>query len=127
MKNSNMVEASLANKELERLEKYLNRGRPLADVPLEELQVRWVALVRSWAEDILGSDTREREDIEAEMRYRKAEPPADLVKDAIDALSRKSKEVTDDLMRHPTRLQKAERELADQIAEFQTTAKAKKN
>jgi len=82
-----MVEAWLANKELERLEKYLNRGRPFAELPLEELQVRWVALVRSWAEDILGSDTREREDIEAELRYRRVAPPADLVKDAVDATS----------------------------------------
>ena len=96
-------------------------------MPLEELQVRWVKLVRSWAEDILGSDTREREDIEAEMRYRKVELPADLVKDALEALCRKSKEVTDDLMRNPTRLQKAEHELADEIAEFQATANAKKN
>ena len=122
-----MVEAWLANKALERLEKYLNRGRPLADAPLEELQARWVMLVRNWAADILGSDTREREDIEAEMRYRKVEPPAHLVKEAIDGLCRKSKEVTDDLLRNPTRLQQAERELADAITEFQANAKVKKN
>jgi hypothetical protein len=76
-----IVEAWLANQQLERLENYLQRGRPLSDVSLEELRTHWVALMRAWAQHVRGGiDNREREDIEAEMTLRKVEPPFDLVK-----------------------------------------------
>jgi hypothetical protein len=42
MEKTHIVDAWLANKELERLEDYLKRSRPLLGVPLEELRERWM-------------------------------------------------------------------------------------
>jgi hypothetical protein len=49
MAQRDIVEAWLANKDLEDLESYLKRGRQLANVPLKDLRERWLAMMRAWA------------------------------------------------------------------------------
>jgi hypothetical protein len=101
---------------------YLKRGRPLADLPLEELRERWVVLMRAWAEHTPKREAdSEREDIEAEMKVRRVEPPFDLVRDAVDALKDKSRKATAELLKDPNRLARAEQELSAQIAEFEAS------
>ena len=58
----------------------------------------------------------EREDIEAEMKVRRVEPPFDLVRDAVDTLIGRSRKATAELLKDPNRLARAEQELSAQIA-----------
>jgi hypothetical protein len=127
MDEPHIVDAWLANQRLEWLEDYLRRGRPLASTPLEELCPRWVTLMRSWMESIRGFDHRERQDIEAEMQLRKVDPPFDLVKDVLETLRRKSKEHMDELLQDPARFARLEEKLAEEIEQFEATAKGGKN
>ena len=128
MTQRDIVEAWLANKGLERLADYLQRGRPLAGVPLEELRERWVALMRAWARRAPGREPdSEREDIEAEMKVRRVEPPFDLAQDAVDALIEKSRKTTAELLKNPERYGEAERQLSAEIADFEASTKQRKN
>jgi hypothetical protein len=127
MEETHIVDAWLANKELERLEDYLKRSRPLAGVPLEELRERWIAQMRNWAESVSGFDHREHEDIEAEMKLRRVQPPVDLAKDALETIYRKSKEITDELLKDPVSIARTEQKLSAEIAKFEATAKGTKN
>jgi hypothetical protein len=63
----------------------------------------------------------EREDIEAEMKVRRVEPPFDLVRDAVDTLIGRSRKATAELLKDPNRLARAEQELSAQIAEFEAS------
>jgi hypothetical protein len=63
----------------------------------------------------------EREDIEAEMKVRRVEPPFDLVWDAVDTLIGRSKKATAELLKDPNRLARAEQDLSAQIAEFEAS------
>jgi hypothetical protein len=84
--------------------------------------------MKAWAEDVRGkADYREREDIDAKLQLRKVEPPFDLVKDAMAALRRKSKEAMAELERDPERLAREERELSEKIASFEGTTKGPTN
>jgi hypothetical protein len=127
MKETHIIDVWLANKQLERLEDYLKRSRPLAGVPLEELRGRWIVQMRKWAKSVSGFDHREHEDIEAEMKLRRVEPPVDLAKDALETIHRKSKEITDDLLKDPVSAARAEQELSAEIAQFKATTKGTKN
>jgi hypothetical protein len=127
MTDPQIVDAWLENQQLERLSDYLKRGRPLADVGLEDLRSRWVALMQTWARITQGFDHQEREDIEAEMQLRKVEPPRDLAKEAIETLRRKSKERADKLLADPARYALFEKELANDIEQFEATIKRNKN
>jgi hypothetical protein len=122
-----IVEAWLANQQLEQLENYLKRGRPLAGVALRELRSRWIASMRSWAESFRKFDHSEHEDIEAEMSLRKVEPPFDRIKEAMKKIVRQSKEHTDALLQDPTRFRQTKRKIADEIDRFQKTVRGKKH
>jgi hypothetical protein len=78
-------------------------------------------------ESIRGFDHRERQDIEAEMQLRKVDPPFDLVKDVLETLRRKSKEHMDELLQDPARFARLEEKLAEEIEQFEATAKGGKN
>jgi hypothetical protein len=127
MEKPHIFDAWLANQQLERLEEYLKRGRPLASAPIEELNARWVTLTENWANSPRGVDHREREDIEAEMQVRKVTPPVELAKDAIQTLRRKSKELDAKIFQDPEHYARMARELDEKVDQFEATTKGKKN
>jgi hypothetical protein len=125
--DADLLDAWLANQQLERLQNYLQRGRPLADASLEELRTRWIGLMRAWAESPNQVAHGEREDIEAEMQLRKVPPPSDGATSAIEKLNRKPKEAMDELLRDPIRFREMEDDLAEKTEQFKTAAKGAKS
>jgi uncharacterized membrane protein YebE (DUF533 family) len=89
MEKPHVVDAWLANQQIERLADYLKRGRPHESATLEELKARWVRLIKDWAKSPGSVDRREREDIEAELQVREVGPPVELAKEALDVQRRK--------------------------------------
>jgi len=119
-----IVEAWAENERMERLQDYLKRGRKLADVPLEELRTRWMALVREEAENTDSFDHSEEQDIRSEMAARKVEPPFDLVRDALDTLKAKAKERWADVLQHdPSKALQFELELRRKLARFEADSR----
>ena len=125
--DADLLDAWLANQQLERLQNYLQRGRLLANASLEELRARWIGLMRAWAESPSQVVHGEREDIEAEMQLRNVPPPSDGATGAIEKLNRKSKEAMDELLRDPIRFREMEDDLAEQIEQFKAAAQGTKN
>jgi hypothetical protein len=71
----------IENQEMEAMEAYQRRGRPLQKLDDQQLQQRWVASMEAWANAPSARrviDARDRDDLEAEMRLRGTEPPASL-------------------------------------------------
>ena len=127
-KERRIVEAWLANKSLERLERYLKRGRPYARVSMEQLRDSWVALTRAWAENApFPPQLEDIDDIEAEMNLRKVEPPVDQVTDAVETLRCKVKAAAEALLKDPLRFAQMERELCKEIDEFEAVVRLPKN
>jgi hypothetical protein len=121
-----IVDAFLANQQLEQLQDYLHRGRALSEKSVETLNARWLELMSDWVRDF-GSKTdhREREDIQAELQFRKLEPPFDQAAEIMEELRRKSR-VRDRLTSDPEHLARVERWLNEAIANFEAASKGTK-
>jgi hypothetical protein len=116
-----ILEALFENQRMERLQDYLKRGRKLADVPLEELRTRWMALIREEAAST-GPFDPEEQDIRSEMAARKVEPPFDLVRDALDTMKAKAKAV---LRQDPLRVLQIELGLRQAAARFEADSRCR--
>jgi hypothetical protein len=127
MSDNDLVDAWLANQRLERLEGYIKRGRPLANISLEELRARWIAAMRAWVSSLSEFDHEEREDIEAEMKLRKIEPPYDLVRDHLNAIRSAAEKVGAEILNDPERRDAIDRHLTAEIRQFEKSAKGTKN
>jgi hypothetical protein len=119
-----IVDAYLANQQLEQLQDYLHRGRTLSEKSVEILNERWLELTSDWARDF-GSKTdhREREDIQSELQLRKLEPPFDQAAEIIEEIRRKSREHD---RSDPERLARVEKSLNEAIANFEAASKGTK-
>jgi hypothetical protein len=124
MEKPHIVDAWLANQQLERLADYLKRGRPFASSPIDELRTRWVMLMNGWARSPADFDHSEREDIEAELQVREVGPPIELAEDAIETLRRKSRA---HILQDRERFNRMADELDDEVARFEESTKGKKN
>jgi hypothetical protein len=129
MSEPDIVEAWLENQAMERLEAYLQTGRRFRDVPLDALSARWVQVIQSWASDPHSKfDHREHEEIEAEMRLRRSEPPFAEVRAALDRIKQASRERIDELRQDdPVRFAQWEDEIEGSVEEFAADAKRTKN
>jgi hypothetical protein len=127
MSDNDPVDAWLANQRLERLEGYIKRGRPLASVSLEELRARWIAAIRAWASLLREFGHEEREDIEAEMKLRKINPPFDLVEEQLIAIRAAAEKVGAELLNDPDRRLAIDRLLTAEISQFEKRSKGTKN
>lgn len=111
-----IIIAWLHNTQLERVEKYVKRGRPLSSIETETLKQNWVVTFRKWLCDPSNSSTKaEREDIESELEIRKETPPVNLVEDALNASARAGVER---LRADPTQFEQANRDIWEEIVEF---------
>ena len=114
MYERHMVDVLLENQTLERLQSYLNRDRRLAATSLEVLNARWIHLMEAWAETANSrgrTDHREREDIEAELQLRKAQPPFHHVKEVFEQLQRASEQAYQEITGQSDRLAHADSEI----------------
>lgn len=125
--DDDLMLAWLANKKFEELESYLNRGRQLANTPLEELRTRWIAEMRAWAKVFRGFDHSAHEDIEAEMKLREVEPPFDLVRQELNAVRGAAKKAGAELLNDPERRDAVDRDITAEIRQLENNAKNNKN
>jgi hypothetical protein len=122
-----IVDAFLANQQLEQLQDYLQRGRALSETPVETLNARWLELMKAWIQDFSPkTDHREREDIGAELQLRGLEPPFDKAGEIMEQLRQKSREAADKRLRDPERLAQAEKSFNEQLADFEAKNKSNK-
>ena len=127
MSDNDLVDAWVANQRLERLEGYIKRGRPLANLSLEELRARWINAIRDWASSLSNFDHEEREDIEAEMKLRKIDPPFDLVVDQLNAIRSAAEKVGVAILNDPERRDAIDRHLTAELRQFEKRATGTKN
>jgi hypothetical protein len=112
----------LLNDEMKHLADYLQRGRALEHVDLQELKSRWVALIKDWAAAITAGtsiDGRERRDIVSELGLRGMEPPTQDAKAEIEVLAAATKSAMED----PVRRKRIEASMIEDAIEMFTGAK----
>jgi hypothetical protein len=76
-----MAKAMLESLELESTQAYVSRGRGHESLELDRLRAVWVRAFKEWAASLGSADPRALDDVSAEFRLRKIEPPFDLVSD----------------------------------------------
>jgi HAMP domain-containing protein len=76
---TDLINAYIAESQMERLRGYLERGRKLADLPTEALNAAWVDLYRATRGRERASRENELQDLSSEFELRGIEPPMHLV------------------------------------------------
>jgi hypothetical protein len=121
MTKKDIVLAYLENIQLEATLDYVQRGRSLAQVDIDELKRRWVVEFKGWVANLeTGNklDPRPREDIESEMKVRGTEPPWDLVSDDFEAMRKASRAYQARLAQNPAKLAQQERRISEDVEAF---------
>jgi hypothetical protein len=70
-----VVNAFLQNKSMEQMQDYLARGRRFTGLDVRELAEDWIIAVRSWLAHKDHTNERMMDDLAAELRLRRGEPP----------------------------------------------------
>jgi hypothetical protein len=104
-----IVTAFLQNKSLEQTQDYLVRGRRFAKLDVGQLNEDWIIVVRSWLAHKDRTKERMMDDLAAELRLRKLEPPYGAVEQELADRSAQTNEAE---------RRKAFREIAREIDEF---------
>ena len=76
---SDLINAYIAESQMERLRGYLERGRKLADLPTEALNAAWVDTYRAARGRERASRENELQNLRCEFDLRGIEPPMHLV------------------------------------------------
>lgn len=78
------LDYTLANSSSETLKSYVERGRPLKDVPDDELVALHRTAFVAWSKDMLDDElSRRSSDAGAELELRGIEPPSEGLEDAV--------------------------------------------
>src|SRR5438445_2598819 len=104
-----IVNAFLQHKGMEQIQDYLARGRRFAKLDVGQLNEEWIIAVRSWLAHKDRTAERMMDDLAAELRLRKLEPPYSAVEQGLADRSAQTKEAE---------RKKAFREVAREIGEF---------
>jgi hypothetical protein len=70
-----IVNAFLQHKSMEQMQDYLARGRRFAKFDVERLNKDWIIAVRRWLSHKHRTKERTMDDLAAELRLRRLEPP----------------------------------------------------
>jgi hypothetical protein len=70
-----IVNAFLQHKSMKQMQDYLARGRRFAKLDVERLNKDWIIAVRSWLANKHRTKERMMDDLAAELRLRRLEPP----------------------------------------------------
>jgi hypothetical protein len=122
-----MMLAMLRNQDMEDLADYLNRGRLLAETPVDQLKSRWVQLMHEWVKNFKKTDHRERNDIQAELGLRRIEIPMKLIEDLIPTLQGLSIKAAVELLSAPADRKVVVEEWLQREKDRVTVPKSKKN
>jgi hypothetical protein len=104
-----IITAFLQNKSLEQTQDYLVRGRRFAKLEVGQLNEDWIIAVKSWLAHKDRTKERMMDDLAAELRLRKLEPPHGAVEQELADRSAQTNEAE---------RKKALREIAREINEF---------
>jgi len=118
-KDEDQVLAYLQNQSLLETQDYLRRGRRFHQTTSSELGDLWVLSFSKWVVERKPDLQQDWQDVAAEYRLRGSEPPFDRVRQSFDELIRQASDHADRLFRDPERLSEAERQLQEELDEFQ--------
>ena len=104
-----IVNAFLQHKSMEQMQDYLARGRRFAELDIGRLNKDWIIAVRSWLANKDRTKERMMDDLAAELRLCKLEPPYGAVEQELAGRSAKTNEAE---------RKKVQREIAREIDEF---------
>ena len=104
-----IINQFLQHKGMEQIQDYLARGRRFAKLDVGQLNEEWIIAVRSWLAHKDRTAERMMDDLAAELRLRKLEPPYSAVEQGLADRSAQTKEAE---------RKKAFREVAREIGEF---------
>ena len=104
-----IVNAFLQHKSMKQMQDYLARGRRFAKLDVERLNEDWIIAVRSWLAHKDRTKERMMDDLAAELRLRRLEPPYGAVEQELAARSAQTNEAE---------RKKTVREVAREIGEF---------
>lgn len=127
MSEADWLDALLRNRQLEYLRDYLKRGRLLAGRQTEELNLRWIELVNTWAkeEKISPQHRLEMNDIEAELRTRNLGPPKDRAVEGIKRVAEWANRTAKVLLSDPKEKEEWRRDLTAEIERLRDPSKPK--
>ena len=104
-----IVNAFLQHKSMKQMQDYLARGRRFANLDVERLNEDWIIAVRSWLAHKDRTKERMMDDLAAELRLRRLEPPYGAVEQELADRSVQMKEAE---------RKRTVREVAREISEF---------
>ncbi len=104
-----IINRFLQHKSMEQIQDYLARGRRFAKLDVGQLNEEWIIAVRSWLAHKDRTAERMMDDLAAELRLRKLEPPYSAIEQGLADRSAQTKEAE---------RKKAFREVAREIGEF---------
>lgn len=87
-----IVNGFLQHKSMGQIQDYLARGRRFAKLAVEQLNEDWIIAVRGWLAHKDRTAERMMDDLAAELRLRKLEPPYSAVEQALADCSVQTKE-----------------------------------
>jgi hypothetical protein len=125
--NSAALEAYLANQTLEEAAAYAQRGRQFAMLENDDLEGRWAAAFRLWAEcriDRHSIDSQEMDDLAAEIALRGKQVPLNLVRREFEALRKAQRQHMREMSAEA--LSNFDRQLGEDVTAFLESAKLKK-
>lgn len=111
--------AWVKSKSIDDLESYLRRGRKFERIPLPELKTLWIAAYRAHLNANLDPAAgQEANDLEAEFRLRKADPPFEEVLADFRDFQERNQEALDKLLSNPIRRKLANDAILRDLEEF---------
>jgi uncharacterized protein YgbK (DUF1537 family) len=99
----------LQHKSMEQIQDYLAHGRRFAKLDVGQLKGDWIIAVKTWLAHKARTAERMMDDLAAELRLRKLEPPYSAVEQGLADCSAQTKEA---------KRKKALRAVAQEIGEF---------
>ncbi len=104
MTDRDEVELMLKHEQIERLRRYVMRGRELEHLSDADLVEAWLRQINDWADQSFDHHTQMLEDCVSEMTLRKIELPFERAEAAMAKLVQLSRRREAELLRNPERL-----------------------
>jgi hypothetical protein len=98
-----LARSFMTAREMEHMRSYLERGRPHRGLSLEELAQRWAAAGNAFIGDDDQSQVRSFQDLDAEYKLRKEEPPYPLLHNALEKAQARVAQYTEEDFEHVRR------------------------
>ena len=122
-----LMQSFLANESSLDLEDYLKRGRRFKEKEIGFLKERWVELLREMC-NFDNTNKEERNDVQAEIKFRGEEPPFEIIMKKFDAFAEKMIDKIEGIEKEePDLYDDANRDLTIEVANFLNQLKKPSN